>query len=73
MATTRLAELRARRALAGARLDPELEVVPVESVTNEVWTAGDVVIRVNRRIHSRLRREAELAPTLASDGALPAA
>ena len=62
--TVRLAELRARRALAGARLDPELTVVPVESVTNEVWSAGDVVIRVNRRIHSRLRREAELAPIL---------
>lgn len=64
MATTRLAELRARRALAGARLDPDLTVVPFESVTNEVWAAGDVVIRVNRRIHSRLRREAELAPIL---------
>lgn len=62
--TLRLAELRARRALAGARLDPELTVVPVESVTNEVWSAGDVIIRVNRRIHSRLRREAELAPIL---------
>jgi aminoglycoside phosphotransferase len=62
--TLRLAELRARRALAGARLDPELAVVPVESVTNEVWSAGDVIIRVNRRIHSRLRREAELAPIL---------
>jgi len=62
--TLRLAELRARRALAEARLDPELKVVPVESVTNEVWSAGDVIIRVNRRIHSRLRREAELAPIL---------
>lgn len=62
--TSRLAELRARRALAGARLDPETPVVPVESVTNEVWSAGDAIIRVNRRIHSRLRREAALAPSL---------
>ena len=62
--TDRLSELRARRAMAGARVDPELTLVPVESVTNEVWSAGDVIIRVNRRIHSRLRREAELAPVL---------
>ncbi len=64
MSTVRLAELRARRALAGARLDPDLLLRPVESVTNEVWTAGDMVIRVNRRLHSRLNREAELIPTL---------
>jgi hygromycin-B 7''-O-kinase len=62
--TDRLAELRARRAMVGARLDPDVVLVPVESVTNEVWSAGDAVIRVNRRIHSRLRREAELAPVL---------
>lgn len=62
--TDRLSELRARRAMAGARVDPALPLVPVESVTNEVWSAGDFIIRVNRRIHSRLRREAELAPIL---------
>jgi aminoglycoside phosphotransferase (APT) family kinase protein len=61
---SRLAELRARRALAEARLDPELVLSPIESVTNEVWSAGDVVVRVNRRIHSRLRRESELAALL---------
>jgi hygromycin-B 7''-O-kinase len=64
MALTRLAELRARRALAGARLDPDTPLHQVESVTNEVWSAGDAVVRVNRRIHPRLRREAELAQHL---------
>lgn len=64
MAMTRLAELRARRALAAARHDPDAPLHAVESVTNEVWSAGDAVVRVNRRIHPRLRREAELAPHL---------
>ncbi|MBA2282030.1 MAG: phosphotransferase [Acidimicrobiia bacterium] len=64
MALTRLAELRARRALATARIDPETPLVAVESVTNEVWSAGDAIVRVNRRIHPRLRREAELVEHL---------
>lgn len=64
MSKTRLAELRARRALAGARLDPDVALRPLESVTNEVWAAGDVVVRVNRKLHSRLRREAQIAALL---------
>src|SRR5690606_25956516 len=34
------------------------------SVTNEVWIADEYVIRVNRRLDPRLRREAHLAPFL---------
>ena len=64
MTQSRLAELRARRALAGARLDPDVSLVPLDSATNEVWAAGNTVIRVNRRIYSRLHREAELAAVL---------
>lgn len=64
MSQNRLAELRARRALATAQLGIEGPLVPIESVTNEVWATGDVVVRLNRRLHSRLRREAELAVLL---------
>lgn len=60
-------ELRARRALLAAGFDSDRPLVRVESVTNEVWDAGDVVVRVNRRTHPRLRREAALG------GVLPAA
>jgi aminoglycoside phosphotransferase len=59
---TRLAELRARRALAAAGLgDDAAPLIRVESVTNEVWANGDVVVRVGGDIGSRLRREAALA------------
>lgn len=71
MATTRLSELRARRALASARLDSDSPVVPIESVTNEVWACGDVVIRLNRRLHSRLQREAEVAALLPPEVGYP--
>ena len=64
MAAKRLGELRARRALADAGLDFHGSLTSIESVTNEVWATGDVVVRVNRRIHSRLRREAEIAALL---------
>jgi aminoglycoside phosphotransferase (APT) family kinase protein len=64
MSQNRLAELRARRALATAQIGVTGPLVPIESVTNEVWAAGDVVVRLNRRLHSRLRREAELADLL---------
>lgn len=60
----RLGELRARRALAAAGLDPERALTPVESATNEVWDAGEVVVRLNRRTHPRLRREAQVAAAL---------
>jgi aminoglycoside phosphotransferase (APT) family kinase protein len=64
MQLNRLAELRARRALANANIEVAGSLEPIESVTNEVWAAGDVVVRVNRRLHSRLRREAEVAELL---------
>jgi aminoglycoside phosphotransferase (APT) family kinase protein len=64
MSQNRLAELRARRALATAQIGTSGPLVPLESVTNEVWATGDVVVRINRRLHSRLRREAELADLL---------
>lgn len=63
MLQNRLSELRARRALATADL-PADSLIRLESVTNEVWAAGSVVVRVNGRLDSRLRREAELAQLL---------
>ena len=60
----RLAEMRARMALAAAGLDADRPLTPLESATNEVWAAGDVVVRVNRRTQTRLRREAALAAAL---------
>ena len=69
MQVTKLAELRARRALAAAGLAVEdgTELTRVESATNEVWAHGDVLVRVSGGIGTRLRREAMLA------GYLPAA
>jgi aminoglycoside phosphotransferase (APT) family kinase protein len=66
MEQTKLAELRARRALVSAGLasGPDVSVTRVESVTNEVWERGDVVIRVSGSIGRRLRREAALAGQL---------
>jgi aminoglycoside phosphotransferase (APT) family kinase protein len=64
MSTNRLSQLRALRALEDAGIVVAGPLTPVESVTNEVWTTGDVVVRVNRRIHSRLRREADVADLL---------
>lgn len=60
----RLGELRARRALASAGLDADRALTPIESATNEVWAADDVVVRLNRRTHPRLRREAAIAAVL---------
>jgi aminoglycoside phosphotransferase (APT) family kinase protein len=60
----RLAEMRARKALAAAGIDADRPLVPLESATNEVWAAGDVVVRVNRRTQARLRREAALSVAL---------
>jgi hygromycin-B 7''-O-kinase len=58
------APARARHALAEAGLPTDVELVRADSVTNEVWLTETHVIRVNRRISSRLRREAVLAPHL---------
>jgi aminoglycoside phosphotransferase (APT) family kinase protein len=71
MLQNRLSELRARRALANANIAIAGTLDPIESVTNEVWAAGDVVLRVNRRLHSRLRREAEVAELLAPEVPYP--
>jgi hygromycin-B 7''-O-kinase len=55
---------RARRALQSAFLDIDMPLRRASSVTNEVWIADEYVIRVNRRLDPRLRREAHLAPYL---------
>lgn len=55
---------RARRALQSAFLDIDMPLRRASSVTNEVWIADEYVIRVNRRLDPRLRREAHLAPHL---------
>lgn len=59
-----LGVLRAKRALAAAGLDTDRALTPVESATNEVWAAGDVIVRLNRRMDPRLRREAMIAAAL---------
>ena len=60
----RLAEMRARKALLAAGLDADRPLTLLESATNEVWAAGDVVVRLNRRTQARLGREAALAAAL---------
>lgn len=55
---------RARRALSEAGLDLGTPLTRASSVTNEVWFAGDLVVRVNRQPNQRLRREATLGPML---------
>lgn len=55
---------RARRALQSAFLDIDMPLRRADSVTNEVWISDEYVIRVNRRLDPRLRREAALAPHL---------
>ena len=59
-----LAEARARHALADAGLSSDVTLVPLRSVTNEVWVAGEHIVRLNRRQDHRLEREALLAPFL---------
>jgi aminoglycoside phosphotransferase (APT) family kinase protein len=61
---TPLAQLRALQALDEAGLPRPSGLRPASSVTNEVWIADDVVIRINRRVDGRLRREAALAQHL---------
>lgn len=63
-ASSGLALARARSALACSRLAPDVPLTRVSSVTNEVWMTDEVVIRVNRRLDQRLRREAGIAPYL---------
>ena len=59
-----MALARARHALAKAHLDPEVDLKRLNSVTNEVWLAGDHVVRVNRHPVQRLWREATLTSML---------
>lgn len=59
-----LAEVRARTALRGARLDPTVPLERASSVTNEVWLTADHVVRVNRRPNNRLYRESLVAAVL---------
>jgi aminoglycoside phosphotransferase (APT) family kinase protein len=59
-----LAQLRALQALDEAGLGRPSRLERASSVTNEVWMAGDVVVRINRRVDGRLRREAALAKHL---------
>jgi aminoglycoside phosphotransferase (APT) family kinase protein len=66
-----LAMARARHALARAGLDPQLGLVPLSSVTNEVWAAEDYVVRVNRHPVPRLWREATLASLLPPEVGCP--
>jgi hygromycin-B 7''-O-kinase len=65
------AQARARRALQGAKLDMMMPLTRASSVTNEVWLGEGCVIRVNRRLDQRLRREAQLAPQLPSEVGYP--
>jgi hygromycin-B 7''-O-kinase len=63
MTSQRLAEMRARKALAAIGMG-DRPLTLLESATNEVWAAGDVVVRVNRRTQARLRREAAIGAAL---------
>lgn len=66
-----LAEARARAALADAGLSSDVTLVPLRSVTNEVWVAGEHIVRLNRRVDHRLEREAMLAPFLPQELGYP--
>jgi aminoglycoside phosphotransferase (APT) family kinase protein len=66
-----LAQLRALQALEEAGLPRPSRLRPASSVTNEVWMADDVVIRINRRVDGRLRREAALAEHLPPEMGYP--
>lgn len=68
---SRLAEARARHALQAAGLNPAMALEPASSVTNEVWIARNVVVRVNTKPDDRLRREALLARRLPASVGYP--
>jgi aminoglycoside phosphotransferase (APT) family kinase protein len=62
---------RARKALAEAGLDMHLPLTRASSVTNEVWISDEYVVRVNRQLNQRLRREARLGPSLPPEVCYP--
>jgi len=65
------AELRARRALRGAGLDPVAPLERASSVTNEVWLTPAHAVRVNRHPNHRLYREALVAAALPPEVGYP--
>ena len=67
----RLAQVRALQALDEAGLPKPTTLVPASSVTNEVWLADDLVVRINRKVNGRLRREATLARFLPAELGYP--
>jgi hygromycin-B 7''-O-kinase len=69
--TDAFAMARARRALAAAGLDMHLPLLRASSVTNEVWISDEYVVRVNRQPNQRLRREAQLGPSLPAEVGYP--
>jgi aminoglycoside phosphotransferase (APT) family kinase protein len=69
--TDAFAMARARRALAEAGLDMHLPLTRASSVTNEVWISDEYVVRVNRQPNQRLRREAQLGPSLPAEVGYP--
>lgn len=68
---TALAELRARTALRGAGLDPQVPLERASSVTNEVWLTPTHVVRVNRSHDNRLVRETVIADALPAEVGYP--
>ena len=68
---TSMAVARACHALAKAGLDPNVTLEPLSSVTNEVWLAGEHVVRVNRHPVQRLWREATLTSLLPEEVRAP--
>ncbi len=66
-----LAEARARAALVDAGLSSDVTLIPLRSVTNEVWVGGEHIVRLNRRQDHRLEREALLAPFLPAELGYP--
>lgn len=62
---------RAKKALSDAGIDPQVSLVRASSVTNEVWISERYVIRVNRTLDQRLRREAFLGPLLPEEVGYP--
>jgi aminoglycoside phosphotransferase (APT) family kinase protein len=66
-----LAQLRALQALEEAGLPRPAHLEPASSVTNEVWLSEDLVIRINRRVDTRLRREAMLSESLPAEIGYP--